>query len=272
MTIYFQQTFQRSFGTWPLRGQGLAQALQAALTVGYRAFDTAQGYGNEAEVGTALAQSGLRRADLCITTKVRPENFGPDQFLRSVEQSLADLQVDQVDVLLLHWPPMGGDVVPGLRLLSQAHARGFARHVGVSNYTVAMLRQAVAVVDAPIVTNQVEFHPLLDQSRLLAGAVELGVPLASYCSVARGDVFKYPVLAQIGAECGKSAAQVALRWILQKGVSLNTMSTNPANIAANFDIMDFSLSAVDMARIGALNATGLRLIGKAQIALAPDWD
>jgi 2,5-diketo-D-gluconate reductase B len=272
LTIYFERTFQRSFGTWPLRGAVLADAMQAALAVGYRSFDTAQGYGNEAEVGAVLAESGVPRGELCMTTKVRPENFGADRFIRSVEQSLTDLAVDQVDVLLLHWPPVGGDVVPGLRLLSEAYKRGLARNVGVSNYTVAMLKQAVAVVEAPIVTNQVEYHPLLDQSRLMAGAVALGVPLASYCSVARGEVFKYPVFAEIGAGYGKSAAQVVLRWILQKGVSLNTMSTNPVNIAANFDIMDFSLSAVDMARIDALTATGLRLIGKEQVANAPDWD
>lgn len=272
MTIYFQQTFQRGFGTWPLRGKALAGALQAALTVGYRAFDTAQGYGNEAETGAVLAASGVPRADLCITTKVSPSNFSKALFIRAVEQSLRDLRVDQVDVLLLHWPPAGGDVAQSLALLSEAYTLGLARNVGVSNYTIAMLQQAVSIVEAPIVTNQVEFHPLLDQSRLMAGATALGIPLASYCSVARGEVFKYPQFAEIGAGCGKSAAQVALRWILQKGVSLNTMSTNPANIAANFDIMDFSLSAVDMARIEALTATGLRIIGKSAMAIAPDWD
>ena len=272
MTIYFQQTFQRSFGTWPLRGEVLANALQAAIAVGYRAFDTAQGYGNEAETGAALAGSNVPRSQLCITTKVSPANFSKGRFIRSVEQSLRDLAVDQVDVLLLHWPPEGGDVAPSLGLLSEAYKLGLARNVGVSNYTIAMLKQAVAIVEAPIVTNQVEYHPLLDQSRLMAGAVALGVPLASYCSVARGEIFKYPLFAEIGAANGKSAAQVVLRWILQNGVSLNTMSTNPVNIAANFNIMDFSLSSVDMARIAALTATGLRIVDKSAMAIAPDWD
>ncbi len=272
MTPYFQQTFQRGFGTWPLRGVKLAQAMEAAIEVGYRAFDTAQGYGNEADTGAILAASGVRRSELCITTKVKPDNFGADRFIASVEQSLKNLRIDQVDVLMLHWPPAGGDVVPSLKLLSQAHRQGLARYVGVSNYTIAMMQQAVAVVEAPITANQVEFHPLLDQSKLMVGAAALGIPLASFCSVARGEVFKYPLFAQIGADYGKSAAQVALRWILQNGVSLNTMSTNPANIAANFDIMDFSLSSVELARIEALTATGLRLIGKAQVSNAPDWD
>ena len=272
MTIFFQHSFQRGFGTWPLRGEVLASALQAALSVGYRAFDTAQGYGNEAETGAILAGSGVPRTDLCITTKVSPTNFSDGRFIRSVEQSLRDLAVDQLDVLLLHWPPAGGDVAPSLTLLSEAYKRGLARNVGVSNYTIAMMKRAVSIVDAPIVTNQVEYHPLLDQSRLLAGAVALGIPLASYCSVARGEIFKYPLFAEIGASYGKSAAQVALRWILQNGVSLNTMSTNPANIAANFNIMDFGLSAVDMARITALAATGRRIVDKSAMAIAPDWD
>ena len=123
-----------------------------------------------------LTATGLPRDEFCITTKVHPDNFGENRFLASVERSLAALQVDQVDVLLLHWPPIGGNVAPSLRLLQQALDRGLTRNIGVSNYTVAMMNEAVAVVDAPIVTNQVEFHPLLDQSRLLAGACDAGIP------------------------------------------------------------------------------------------------
>jgi 2,5-diketo-D-gluconate reductase B len=270
MSIYFQKTFQRGFGTWPLRGETLHAAIGAALAAGYRALDTAQMYGNEAEVGEALAACGLPRDELCITTKVHPENFGADRFIAAVERSLKDLRVDQVDVLLLHWPPAGGDVAPSLRLLAEAHRRGLARHVGVSNYTIAMLREAVRIVDAPLATNQVEFHPLLDQSRLMAAANELGVPLSSYSSVARGEVFKYPDFAEIGAAYGKSAAQVVLRWILQKGVSLNTMSTKPENIRANFDVMDFTLSSVDMARIERLTRTGYRVVVGG--TYEPVWD
>ena len=135
-----------------------------------------------------------------------------------------------------------------------------------------MLQQAVQIVDAPIVTNQVEFHPLLNQDRLMAGANAVGIPLASYCSVARGAVFKHPEFAEIGQAYGKSAAQVALRWIVQKGVSINTMSTKPDNIRANFDIMDFTLSHVDMARIEALTQTGYRIVTQDLVPWAPDWD
>ncbi len=272
MNIYFQKNHQRAFGTYPLTGEVAHNAILAAAEAGYRAFDTAQMYGNEAETGAALKAAGVAREDICITTKVHPDNFGADKFIPSVEQSLKDLQIDYVDVLLLHWPPEGGDVAPSLRLLEQAQNQGLARNVGVSNYTIAMMKTAVATVDVPIVTNQVEFHPLLNQDRLLAGASEVGIPLSSYSSVARGEVFKHPEFADIGKGYGKSAAQVVLRWILQKGVSINTMSTKPENIRANYDLMDFTLSHVDMARIEKLTHTGYRIVTEDLVPWAPTWD
>ncbi len=272
MNICFQKTFQRAFGTYPLKGKDLSDAIALAIDAGYRAFDTAQMYGNEADAGAALATCGIARSDLCITTKVHPDNFTPEAFLPSVEQSLKNLQVPDVDLLLLHWPPVGGDVKPSLKLLQSALDRGLARNIGISNYTVQMMRDAKSILDAPVAINQVEFHPLLNQDRLLAGAAETGIPLASYSSVARGEVFKYPLFAEIGSGYGKSAGQVVLRWILQKGVMLNTMSTNPANIRANFDIMDFTLSSVDMARIEALTHTGYRIVTADLVRWAPVWD
>ena len=272
MNIYFQKSHQRSFGTFPLTGDVARDAILAAAEVGYRAFDTAQMYGNEAETGAALKATGVPRDELCITTKVHPDNFSEDRFMASVEASLAALQVDKVDVLLLHWPPEDGKVAPSLKLLQKAHDEGLAANIGVSNYTVAMMREAVSVVDAPLVTNQVEFHPLLNQDRLLAGANEVGIPLSSYSSVARGEVFKHPEFAEIGEAYGKSAGQVVLRWIVQKGVSVNTMSTNPSNIRANFDIMDFTLSHVDMARIEKLTQTGYRIVTSDLVPWAPEWD
>ena len=272
MTIYFQKSYQRAFGTFPLEGDVAKRSILAAAEVGYRAFDTAQMYGNEAETGEALKGTGISREDLCITTKVHPINFGENMFMASVERSLEALQVDWVDVLLLHWPPIDGDVAASLELLQAAHDRGLARNVGVSNYTIRMMKDARSIMSAPIVTNQVEFHPLLNQDRLLAGANELGIPLSSYCSVARGAVFKHPEFAEIGVAYGKTATQVALRWIIQKGVSVNTMSTKPDNIRSNFDIMDFTLSSVDMARIETLTRTGHRIVGEDLVPWAPKWD
>jgi 2,5-diketo-D-gluconate reductase B len=272
MNIYFQKTFQRAFGTYPLTGSMLHAAIEAAMAAGYRAYDTAQMYGNEADTGHALAATGVGRDELCITTKVHPDNFSAAAFLPSVEKSLKDLRVSQVDCLLLHWPPVDGDIAPSLKLLKSAQDRGLTKHIGVSNYTVQMMRDAKTIIDAPIVTNQVEFHPLLNQDKLLAGASETGIPLSSYSSVARGEVFKHDIFAEIGKGYGKSAAQVVLRWILQKGVSLNTMSTKPENIHANFDIMDFTLSSTDMTRIEKMTRTGYRIVGKDLVPWAPDWD
>lgn len=272
MNIFFQKSYQRAFGTYPLTGDVARQAILDAAKVGYRAFDTAQMYGNEAETGEALAATGLARADMCVTIKVHPDNYTQDKFVASVEQSLKDLRLDYVDVLLLHWPPTGGDIAPSLRLLENCLKRGLTRNIGVSNYNIAMMREAVQIVDAPIVTNQVEFHPLLNQDKLLAGANAVGIPLSSYSSVARGEVFKHPEFAQIGKPYGKSAAQVVLRWILQKGVSINTMSTKPENIRANFEIMDFTLSHVDMARIEKLTQTGYRIVSEGLVPWAPKWD
>lgn len=272
MNIYFQKTHERSFGTFPLRGETLSAAIQHAADAGYRAFDTAQLYENEKETGEALAATGLKRDEICITTKVHPDNFEGEKFVASVEQSLLDLRTDYVDVLLLHWPPIGGDIEPSLKLLEVARNQGLARNVGVSNYTAQMMRRAVKIVSVPLVTNQVEFHPLLDQGILLDAATQTGIPLSSYSSVARGEVFKYDEFADIGAGYQKTAGQVVLRWILQKGVSVNTMSTKAQNIYDNFDIMDFTLSSIDMARINVLNQTNYRIVGSDLVPWAPDWD
>ncbi len=272
MNIYFRKGHERAFGTFPLKGDEVKAAVRIALDVGYRAFDTAQMYGNEAEVGDVLAASGLARDELCITTKVHPDNFAEDRFLPSVEASLKALKVEQVDVLLLHWPPIEADVAPSLRLLENARAAGLTRAIGVSNYSSTMMRRAREIVSGEIVINQVEFHPLLNQDKLMAAAAETGIPLGSYCSVARGEIFKYPIFAGIGSLYGKSAAQVALRWILQKGIPINTMSTKRENIAANFQVMDFILSSIHMAEIDRLTATGYRIVGKGLVPWAPEWD
>ena len=157
-------------------------------------------------------------------------------------------------------------------MLQNCLERGLAKHIGVSNFNLIMLAQAIDILDAPIGTNQVEFHALLNQDTLLKGANKLGIALSSYCSIARGEIFKYPTLAEIGMQYHKTAAQVALRWILQKGVSVNTMSTKSENIRANFEIMDFTLSSVDLARINALTQTNYRIVNQELAPWAPEWD
>ncbi len=271
-SICFQKNFQRAFGTWPLKGRDATDAVLIALETGYRAIDTAQMYHNELEVGIALHQSGIPRDELCVVTKVHPDNYTEALFLRSVERSLKDMRLDRVDILLLHWPPVGGAVEGPLALLQTAVDRGLASHIGVSNFTAAMMRTAAHVAKSPIVTNQVEFHPLLNQDILLAAALETGIPLSSYSSVARGEVFKHAIFAEIGLAYNKSAAQVVLRWILQKGVSINTMSSKRDNIRANYDIMDFTLSSIDMARIEELTRLNYRIGDLRPTPWNPVWD
>ena len=272
MSICFRPGYERSFGTYPLKGEDLEKAFAAAHSVGYRAFDTAQMYGNEADLGVAIRRANVSTADLLITTKVHPDNYTDEKFLKSVEASLGALGVARIDLLLLHWPDPSGDNHKALSLLREAKRGGLATEIGVSNFTAAMMREAQSLLDGEVAINQVEFHPLLDQSILLDASFQTGIPLASFCSVARGEVFRYPEFGQIGTSYGKTAAQVALRWILQKGVAINTMSTKLDNMRANFDIMDFTLSSVDMRRIDTLTSTNFRCVDKTKVPWAPEWD
>lgn len=271
MNIFFEGVNQRGFGTYPLVGETARSAIVAAVEVGYRSFDTAQMYKNEADVWAALASTNVARDDICITTKVHPDNFAADRFFPSVEASIKALGGTPPDVLLLHWPTVGGDVASSLELLQQAHNKGLARNIGISNYTIAQMKTALEVLDSPIAINQVEFHPLIDQSAILTAASEMGIPLSAYCPIVKGKVLDHPEFENIGRQYGKNAIQVALRWILQKGVVPLPMSTKPTNIAANFDIMDFSLSGPDMHRIDLISKR-VNYRHVADVAWAPAWD
>jgi 2,5-diketo-D-gluconate reductase B len=269
---YFTGVYQRGFGTWPLSGAILESAIDSALGVGYRAIDTAQMYGNEADLGAALTRIGVAREELCLTTKVHPDNVTRDKFLPSVRRSLDALRIARLDVLLLHWPPTDGDIAGATRLLETAIEANLARTIGLSNFTIAMMRTASTAIATPLVANQIEFHPLIDQTKLLAAANETGIPLVSYCSLARGAILEYPLFQELAREYDRAESQIALRWILQKGVAINTMSTKADNIQLNFNVMDFSLSSVDMTRIDSLNAKGLRVVSKDKVPWAPLWD
>ncbi|MCY4316090.1 MAG: aldo/keto reductase [Roseovarius sp.] len=272
MNILFQKSNQRVFGTFPLKGEELAASLDLALKFGYRAFDSAQMYGNERDVGSALKFSGINRDDLCIITKVHPENYSQNAFLPSVEKSMKDLEIDQIDVLLLHWPPADGDIRAPLKLLQKAYNAKLAKNIGVSNFTSTMMAQISTIVSAPITCNQVEFHPLLDQGALMKSSVETGIPLMAYCSIARGEIFKHSLLDDIAKSYEKTSAQIVQRWILQKGVVVNTMSTKSRNIQANFEVMDFTLSSPDMARLDSLNKVNYRIVTSDLAPWAPEWD
>ena len=272
MNIFFQGCNQRIFGTANLAGDVATRAVRTAVEIGYRSIDTAQMYENEAEVGCALAECGIDREKLCITTKVLMQNYQADRFMPSVEESLRRLKTEYVDVLLLHWPPSDQELSAPLELLQKARELGYSRNIGVSNFTSAMMKEASALVGGNLVVNQVEFHPLLDQSILLKTAAETGIPLSAYCSIARGKILEFSLFDELAAAYDKTPVQVGLRWIIQKGVAPLTMSSKVRNMRLNFDIMDFTLSSVDMARIDALNLAGYRICDKELVPWAPDFD
>ena len=270
--MYFQTGHERAFGTFPLKGGELEAALETALDIGYRAIDTAQMYANEIDVGNVVKRSSILRSDLFITSKVPTSEFSEEAFIPSVEKSLNELQIEKLDVLLVHWPQGDEDVRPSLDWLQQAKQRGLTEHIGISNYTSHQMHTAKAHCSSELVTNQVEFHPLLDQSILLNASKETGIPLASYCSVARGKVFDYPLFGEIAKNHNVTPAQVVLRWILQKGVSINAMSTKRRNLSANFDVLSFELNQAEMDKINALNKTNYRIVDKSLVPWAPTWD
>lgn len=254
------------YGTWPLAGDAAARGVSAALEAGYRHVDTAQMYGNEAEVGQALAASGLERDALFVTTKVHQDNFAPDTFPGSVARSLDDLSLDQVDLLLLHWPNPVYSMEKTLEMLMAAQDAGQARLIGVSNFEPADLDKAMSIAGDRIVNDQIEFHPLVDRSADQAAADRHGICLTAYCPIARGAVAAEPILVAIGRNHGKSAAQVALRWAVQQGVVVVPKASSANHIAANIDIFDFVLDDAEMEQVSDHRAQNRRLL---QIAGRP---
>lgn len=256
------------FGTSRLRGDVGYDSVRAALEIGYRHVDTAQSYGNEAQVGQAVADSGLDRAQVFLTTKIQPFNAAPADVRSSTLQSLADLGVDHVELLLLHWP--AEDVAPlgaTLEAMTQLRDEGLARAIGVSNFPSAMLARAVAL--APIVTNQVEHHVFLHVDPIRAVLREHGGFLTAYSPLAQGAVTEPPLLREIADGHGVTPAQVALRWLLQQRETVVIpRSANPEHIRTNLDVLGFTLDDDELRRLDTLDE-GRRLIDPAH---APVWD
>jgi 2,5-diketo-D-gluconate reductase B len=258
------------FGTWELRGETARRLVEAALGIGYRHVDTAQMYGNEAEVGAAVRASGLGRGELFVTTKVWPDRFRKGDLERSVEESVGRLGFEP-DLVLLHWPNPEVPLAETVEALNRAAERGLARHVGVSNFTTAMIDEAARLSARPLVNNQVEYHPFLGQGPVLARCRERGMSLTAYCPLARGRVFKDATLARIGAAHGKGPGQVALRWLVQQeGVVAVPRSSSEAHARTNFELFDFALSDGEMAEIAALGRARERIVDFA--GLSPKWD
>lgn len=259
------------FGTSPMTGGMSPETVVAALAAGYRHIDTARKYGTEPAVGEAMRASGLPRGDIFLTTKVSHENLRPDDFARSVDQSLAALGVDYVDLLLVHWPNPQIPLTETMPALARAKREGLARHIGVANFNIALLDQAIALCPEPLAVLQAEYHPYLDQSKLLATVRERGLVYVAYCPLGRGRLFGDAVLAEIAQRHGRSVAQIALRWLLQQNLASIPFSSNPQRIADNYNVFDFELGEDEMRRISALKRADGRVanpVGR----VAGGWD
>jgi diketogulonate reductase-like aldo/keto reductase len=258
------------YGTYPLTGAECRDGVAMALDLGIRHIDTAQLYDNEKDVGQAIAKSGLKRDEIYLVTKVARDNLGRRHFMHSVEESLDKLGVEQVDLLLIHWPPSEVDFDQALDSLCAAQASGLTRGIGVSNFTIALMRRAAKRAGQKLINNQVEFHPLLDQSQVRTEAEKLGMVLSAYSPLGRGAVLKDPVVVEVATRLKRPPSEIALRWIIQQGVVAVPMTTKRDNARSNLKVLDFELSPADMARLSEASRQNRRLVSP--LGWAPKWD
>jgi len=256
-------------GTWLLNGSVGSRITEQALKLGYRHLDCALMYGNEREVGEGLHTSGVKRAEVFITTKVPHTELAPAALERAVKQSLASLRVSNVDLLLIHWPNPQIPLAETMGAMCKMKQEGYARHIGISNFTVALIEQAVKLSSEPIVTNQIEWHPYLDEHKVHAACRKHGIAVTAYCPIARGRAVGDEVLTRVGKRHGKTAGQVSLRWLIQKGAIVIPRTSKVERLTENMTVFDFELSAADMAEVDALAKPAGRVVS---VGWAPRWD
>jgi 2,5-diketo-D-gluconate reductase B len=258
-------------GTWDLRGRTCARVVEEALRLGYRHIDTAEMYDNEREVGDGLRASGVKRDDVFVTTKIWPAHFAPPALEQAARECLARLRLTEVDLLLLHWPNPQIPLAETLGALSKVKREGLTRHIGVSNFTVALLAEALQAANEPIVCDQIECHPFLDQSKVIAACRQHGLAVVAYSPIARGSAGNDAVLQRIGARHGKTAAQTCLRFLVQQNIVVIPRTSKVDRLAENAAIFDFTLSAEEMAQIAGLAHAGGRMVDWA-FSGQPKWD
>lgn len=241
------------FGVYQIPKEDTKQAVLEALKVGYRHIDTAQSYFNEAEVGEAISESGIPREEIFLTTKIWIDNYGYEKAKASIDESLRKLKTDYVDLFLLHQPI--SDYYGAYRALEDAYKAGKARAIGVSNFYPDRLSDIVAFTEIKPQVNQVETHPFNQQIEAQENMIKNNVQLESWASFAEGrnNIFTNPVLMDIAKKYNRSTAQVMIRWQVQRGIVCLTKSVKPERMAENFDVMNYELSADDMARIQSLD-------------------
>jgi len=239
-------------GTWELRGRVCSRVVEQALRLGYRHVDTAEIYENEREVGEGLHGSGIRRNDVFVTTKIWPAHFAPRELERAARDCLVRMRLSEVDLLLLHWPNLQIPLSETLGALGKVKRDGLARHIGVSNFTVALVEEAVQATSEPLVCDQIECHPFLDQAKVIAACRKHGMAVIAYSPIAQGAVRDDEVLARIGAAHKKTAVQVCLRFLVQQDIVVIPRTSKVERLSENAAIFDFTLSEQEMADISAL--------------------
>jgi len=258
-------------GTWELRGRVCTRVVEQALRLGYRHLDTAEIYENEREVGEGLRASGVKRGEVFVTTKIWPTHYAPLELERAARECLVRLRLSEVDLLLLHWPNLQIPLAETLGALCKVKREGLAHHIGVSNFTVALIEEAVRATSEPLICNQVECHPFLDQSKLIAACQRHRMAVVAYSPIARGDARNDELLKRIGAAHKKSAAQVCLRFLVQQNIVVIPRTSKVERLSENAAIFDFALSEKEMAQIAALARPDGRIIDWA-FAGRPQWD
>ncbi len=270
ITIKDRKVPALGFGTWQLKGTECQAAVTKALEIGYRHIDTAQVYENEAEVGAAIQASGISRGDIFLTTKVWTTELRDGALQKSVDVSLQKLKTDRVDLLLIHWPVKDVPFAEQMKALQQVQKEGKATLIGVSNFTVAQMKEVVEKIGVPIVNNQVEYHPYLSQRAVLDYVRSHGLFLTAYCPLARGKVSDDAVLARIAKKHSKTAGQVTLRWLVQQdGVAAIPKAASEKHVRENFGIFDFTLDAAEMKEIASLARPEGRIVSP---GWGPEWD
>jgi 2,5-diketo-D-gluconate reductase B len=256
-------------GTMTLKDAQCVEVVATALQLGYRHLDTAERFGNEAEVGEGLHSSGVRREDVFVTTKVYWDRLARGEFERSVDESLKKLRLSAVDLLLIHWPNPKVSVRDSIGALCRAKQSGLVKHIGVANFTVPLIEEAVGLASEPLVTNQIEVHPYLDQSKVIAACRRNGLSVTAYCPLARGKVPADKTLIGLGKAHGKSASQVVLRFLIQQGLIVIPRTSKRERLAENLAIFDFSLSETEMTEVAGLRRPDGRVVNPPH---APKWD